>query len=170
MSDALSAPRLLAQAVAYAAFMAVVGYLSSAPRYSPISEDMALVRLSFSHAGARKGGCRRLSPEEIAALPANMRKPMDCPRARVPLLVELYVDGTLLYRESVRPSGLASDGPSTVYERFRIPAGQHTIRAQLRDSERDKGFDYERETSVVLQPRESFVVDFRAETGGFRFF
>ena len=40
----------------------------------------------------------------------------------------------------------------------------------LRDSRRSEGFDYEREAEITLEPGQSFVVDFRAEMGGFLFF
>ena len=38
-----------------------------------------------------------------------------------------------------------------------------------RDSARREGFDYTRSTDIELKPRQNFVVDFRAEAGGFSF-
>lgn len=161
--------RLLAQALLYALFMAFVGYFSFFPSYELLSEEQAIIRLSFSHGSTRSGDCRRFTPEEIAALPASERRPSNCERERLPVLVELYVDGEQIYRASLRPSGIAKDGPSTVYERFQVPVGSHHIRARLRDSDREEGFDYEAETTADLAPLESFVIDFRSETGGFKF-
>ena len=40
---------------------------------------------------------------------------------------------------------------------------------RLRDSARSESFDYEREVEVDLVPGQNFVVDFRAEAGGFIF-
>ena len=170
MGDARMPLRLLAQVVVYAAIMAVVGYLSFQPAYTHLAGDIALLKLSFSHGAERKGECRRLSPEEIAALPANMRRPLDCPRERLPVVVELVLDGELLHREVLPPSGIAGDGPSTVYRRFQLSAGEHHLVARLRDTNRDSGFDYEAERTVRLAPRQNWVVDFRAETGGFLFY
>lgn len=165
----VSAVQVLGQAAVYAAFMAILGYFATLPAYTYVDPGAAVITLSFGHAGARVSECRRLTPEEIAALPANMRRPMDCPRARVPLLVELELDGEAVYRASLPPSGLASDGASSVYERFVVAPGRHRVRVRLRDSRRKEGFDYEMEEDVELVPGRHLVVDFRADTGGFRF-
>ena len=126
-----------------------------------------MVKLSFSHAGERREPCLTLSPEELAALAANMRSGVDCPRERVPVVVEL--DGERVYHASLAPAGLAGDGPSSVYERFEVPAGHHRIRVRLRDTVRESGFDHEDAADVRLVERRSFVIDFRAELGGFQF-
>jgi hypothetical protein len=161
--------RLLVQMMAYAAFVGLIAYFSKSPEYEPLDPNMGLISLSFSHAGARKGECHRLTPEEIAALPPNMRKPLDCPRQRLPLLVELHVDGKLVYRRALPPSGIAGDGASTAYERFAIAPGRHLIKAKLRDTAREQGFDYESEQQILIEPRQNFVIDFRADAGGFKF-
>lgn len=160
--------RLTAQTAAYGVFVAVVGYLSSAPDYRHMDPGMALVRLSFSHAGAPIRPCRRLTQAELEALPPNMRKPTDCPRQRVPLVVEIEVDGERVYRDTLLPSGLHGDGSSTAYARFPVTPGAHRLTARLRDTPRENGFDHEREWQVELRPRQSLVIDFRAETGGFK--
>ncbi|NIR29894.1 MAG: hypothetical protein GWN84_11395 [Gammaproteobacteria bacterium] len=157
------------QILLYAAFAAVVGYLSSSPAYVHHDPDKALIKLSFSHAGEHKGECRRLTPEEIAELPPNMRRPMDCPRERVPLVVELEMDDALLYRGTAPPTGLASDGASTVYERFPVVPGDHTLTVRMRDTNRETGFDYTKSTHVDLVPRQNFVIDFQPQQGGFVF-
>lgn len=162
-------PKILAQFVAYAAFIAPIAYFSMSPEYMYVDPEMGLIRLSFSHAGARKGECRRLTPEEIAALPPNMRKPMDCPRERLPLMVELHVDGERIYQDILPPSGIAGDGASTAYERFVIAPGHHRITAKLRDTARETGFDYESEHQILIEPRQVIMIDFRADAGGFRF-
>lgn len=157
------------QAVVYALFIAILGYLSDSPAYEHFPPDRALIKLSFAHGGARKGGCRKPTAEEIAQTAANMRRKLICPRERVPLLVELEVDGEVQLRESLAPSGLALDGPSRIYRRIELPAGAHRIVARLRDSERDQGFDFENGVDVTLRPGQNFVVGFRAEFGGFVF-
>lgn len=164
----ISVVQIFGQAVVYAAFMAFVGYLATSPAYTYVDPGAALITLSFGHAGAKVSECRRLTPEEIAALPPNMRRPMDCPRARVPLLVALEVDDETLFRASVAPSGLASDGASSVYERFVVAPGRHRVTARLRDSRREDGFDYEMVKEIDFAPGEHIVIDFRAGTGGFR--
>jgi hypothetical protein len=160
---------ILGQAVAYLLFAAVLGVFSAAPSYTYLGPDLALIKLSFSHAAERKGECRRLSPEEIAALPPNMRRTEECPRERLPVLVELELDGRVVARQLLPPAGLHHDGASAVYRRFPVRAGRHQLVARLRDSARTEGFDYERAAQVELVPGQNFVVDFRAEAGGFIF-
>ncbi len=165
----VSAVQILGQAVVYAAFMGILGYFATLPAYTYVDPGAAVITLSFGHAGERVSECRRLTPEEIAALPPNMRRPMDCPRARVSLLVELRLDGEMLHRASLPPSGLAGDGASSVYARFVVTPGRHRVTARLRDSRREKGFDYEMEEDVELAPGQYLIVNFRAGTGGFSF-
>ena len=161
--------RAMAQITLYSVFGLVVATFAVAPSYERVTPDSAVVKLSFSHAGERREPCRTLSPEELAALAANMRSGVDCPRERVPVVVELEIDGERVHHASLQPSGLASDGPSSIYERFDVPAGPHRIRVRLRDSRRESGFDHEGTTDVHLSPRQSFVIDFRSELGGFQF-
>ncbi len=160
---------LAGQFITYVLFALLIGYFSAAPAYVHVDPRKAVIKLSFSHAGASKQECRRLSPDEIARLAPNMRRPLDCPRERVPLFIELEMDGHPLYRASLPPSGLAGDGSASVYQRFTVEAGRHELTARLRDSRRTEGFDYEGRAEVVLGPEQNFVIDFRAETGGFIF-
>lgn len=160
---------LLGQAIAYAAFAGVIGYFSTRPAYTHLDPELALIKLSFSHAGQHKGECRQLSPEDLAKLPPNMRRPLDCPRERLPLQVELVLDGEVLYRGELPPSGLAGDGASTAYRKFPVAPGRHRLAARLRDSARPTGYDYEKEADITLHPRQNFVIDFRPALGGFQF-
>ncbi len=164
----VSAVQVLGQFVVYAAFMAMLGYFATMPAYTYVDPGSAVITLSFGHAGARVSECRRLTPEEIAALAPNMRRPMDCPRGRVSLLVEFELDGETLYRASLAPSGIAGDGASSVHERFVVAPGRYRVTVRLRDSRRAEGFDYEMEEDIELVPGQHLVVDFRAGTGGFR--
>ena len=82
----------IGQIIAYAGFAAVVGFLATRPAYTYLDPEKALIKLSFSHAGAHKEECRRRTQEELARLPPTMRRPLDCNRERVPLLIELEID------------------------------------------------------------------------------
>ena len=161
--------RAFGQLGLYAAFAVAVATFSGYPPYTRVDPGNAVNKLSFSHAGERREPCRTLSAEELAALAPNMRSGVDCVRARVPVTVELEIDGERVYRAALTPSGLANDGPSSVYERFEVPAGRHRVQVRLRDSRRERGFDYERSVEIGLEPRQSFVIDFRAQRGGFQF-
>ena len=161
--------RLLGLLVAYAAFALMVGYFSTQPVYHHVPSGNALIKMNFSHAGQPKQECRQLTQEELDQLAPNMRKPLDCPRERVPLLVELSIDGDLRYRGSVPPTGVAGDGAATVYQKFQVPGGRHQISVRMRDSRRGEGFDYAAEHTFDLAAGRILVIDFEAETGGFKF-
>ena len=63
-----TALRYGAQALLYAAFVAVIGYFSTSPPYEHLSPDEAVLKLSLTHAGARKEACHQRSAEELARL------------------------------------------------------------------------------------------------------
>ena len=46
--------------------------------------------------------------------------------------------------------------------------GEHRLTLRMRDSDRQEGYDYEHDSVVDLRPRQNLVIDFRAETGGFK--
>jgi ferredoxin/coenzyme F420-reducing hydrogenase delta subunit len=137
--------------------------LASAVPWRQLGPDDAVLRLSIRHATAAKIPCKPLTPEELAALKPNMRRPVDCPRERWPVYVELERDGQLLYRGLREPSGLWNDGVASVHRTFRVPAGPHTITVRMRDSGRRDGFDQVRTGTVELSPGQNFVIQF--ETG-----
>jgi hypothetical protein len=165
----ISAPRLIGQGVVYAAIAVVIGYFADSPSYSRFPPDQSQILLSFNHGAKAKGGCRRRTAAEIAKLAPNMRRPLACPRRRLPVVVKLALDGKTLYRASIAPGGLSGDGPAQIYRKFAVTPGRHRLEAWLRDSDRKTGFDYQRAADIVLQPGQRLVVDFRAETGGFVF-
>jgi hypothetical protein len=161
--------KLLLQGLLCVTFATGVGYCSQAPVYRHLDPESALIRLSFSHAAARREPCRRLTPDELAALPPNMRRPTECERARLDLTVEFELDGQLLFSATVPPSGLAHDGVATVYEKFPVAPGRHALAVRLRDTARATGFDYEQSRTVDLEPGRNFVIDFSPSRGGFEF-
>jgi hypothetical protein len=163
-------PSILAwagQAAVYAAAAAVVGYFASSPAYQQVPEGLAQIKISFRHGGVRVEDCKKLTSEETAKLPANKRRANTCARERVPVVVEIRVDGNVAYAEVLQPTGLSGDGPSETYDKILVPAGPHRIEARLRDSKRSEGFDYEKTADVVLQPFQNLAIDFKADRGGF---
>lgn len=164
----MKALRIAAQLALYVPLMAILGYFSTEPRFSIVGPDEALLRVSFIHATERRQPCRERSAEELAKLAPNMRAAQDCPRERSPLLVELELDGKLVLRREVEPSGLRRDGNAAVYERITLPAGRHRIVARLRD--RAQGdFNYVKEQTLELAAGRTLIIDFNAARGGFAF-
>ncbi len=154
------------QALLYGLFALIIGYFSSSPAYQHFPAGEALIKLSFSHEGKRLSPCHQRSAEELAKLPPNMRAPMDCPRERSPVAVEIDLDGTPVYRHTAQPSGLSKDGASTVYHRIAVPAGEHRLAVRLKDDVHAPGFNYRREQMVNLKPGKVLVIDFNQEAGG----
>jgi hypothetical protein len=91
-----------------------------------------LIKLSISHLGDRE--CRKRTPEELAKLPPNMRAPMDCPRERSDIRLEVDLDGQPVFRTVMHPTGLYKDGVSTVYKRFELKAGSHQVAVRMNDN------------------------------------
>lgn len=167
MADQRTQPAAwIGQGLLYAFFAGVIGTFSSWPGYRHLPADQALIKLSFVHHGKLVSECRPLSASELAKLSPNMRAPMKCPRERVPVLVELDIDGEPRVRYSAAPSGLSKDGASAVYQRLAVPAGPHRIAVRLKDSAGAAHFDYTRDEAVSLAPAQVLVIDFDAERGG----
>jgi len=160
--------RYFFQVAAFAAFALGVGYFSASPTYEYASAESAIIKLSLIHATDRVEPCVLLTPAEIAALAPNMRRTESCERERLPLTVELDVDGELILSVQALPAGLWSDGPASVYHRFDMPPGQYQLSARLRDTERAEGWDYTYTQSVNLVAGRYLTITFKAETGGFK--
>lgn len=158
-----------ARILAAGLFAVSAGLFSAWPAFDLIEPGQAVVSLSLTHAGQRVRECRQLTQEELDRLPPNMRKPLDCPRERLPLRVELRAGETVLYAGTLQPSGIWNDGESTVYARFPLPAGEQMLFAGLADSGRESGFDYEGEARLNLRPGQHVVIDFDSAAGVFRF-
>lgn len=163
----IRASALVGQAMTYAVFAAVLGYLANAPSYTRFPPDMAQITLGMVHGGQPKGECRERSREELAKLAPNMRKPRVCPRERLPVAIEIELDGRPLYAASLPPGGLWKDNPSHAYRRFTVSSGRHRLTMRLRDGKRPNGWDYERTEEIVLRPGQNLAVDFKAAAGGF---
>ena len=162
--------RYFGQALVYGLIAVLLGVFADSPVYERFPEDQGQLTLNIAHSGQRLGECRRLTAEEIAALPPLERKPMICEdRGRQVVVVEVELNGELLVGEEVQPSGLFGDGPSQLYANFVVPSGKHRLVARLRDSDRTEGFDYTREETVEIAPRQRLVIEFQAEFGGFIF-
>ena len=161
--------QIILQIIFFVAFSAFVVRFSTAPRYEYASPDMAVLKLSLSHAAQRVVPCVQLTVEQIAAMPAYERRPAKCERERLPMTLELEIDGDLLVSIVAVPSGLWKDGAASVYKRIDVEPGLHRIAVRLRDSARATGWDYSRSDDVVLMAGRYFTVTFNVSTGGFEF-
>ena len=90
--------RLIGQFAVILLLFSAVAAFANWPVYRQVPEGSAIIVLTFVHGADRKAECRKLSAEEIAKLPPNMRKLQDCPRGRRPIYVELDLSGRDLFR------------------------------------------------------------------------
>jgi hypothetical protein len=160
--------RYLVQFAAFVTFALFVGYFSASPPYQYAQAESAVVKLSLSHATDRVVPCTLLTPEEIAALAPNMRRSESCVRARLPLGIELDIDGQNVLSMQAQPTGLWGDGPASIYQRFDLPPGQYRMEVRLRDTARTEGWDYTLVEDVTLTAGRYLTITFRAENGGFK--
>ena len=158
---------IVGQVILYGAFAAFIGYFATSPTYHQIPDDVALIKLSISHLGDRD--CRKRTPEELAKMPPNMRAPMECPRERSDIRLEVDLDGQEVFRTVLHPTGLYKDGVSTVYKRFEVKAGTHQLAVRMNDNLIVPGFKFVQEEEITLAPRQVMVVDFNPDQGGLYF-
>lgn len=159
----------LGQIVLYGLFALAIGVFSQWPRYHPLGADEALIKISVTRLGQPVGECRRLSEEELATLPPNMRDPVQCPRERAPLTMEVDLDGVNVLTRVAEPAGLSRDGASAIYERLVVPAGEQSLQVRFNDDVRPGAKSYERTTDVTLAAGQVLVIDFDAGKGGIIF-
>jgi hypothetical protein len=161
------AAAIAGQVILYGAFAAFVGYFATSPIYKQIPDDVALIKLSISHLGDRE--CRKRDPEELKKLPPNMRSPMDCPRERSDINLEVDIDDQPAVRTVMHPTGLYKDGVSTVYKRFELKAGTHKLAVRMNDNLAKPGFNFVKEEQITLKPAQVMVIDFNPDKGGLFF-
>jgi hypothetical protein len=161
--------RLAGQALAYALFFGAVGVFSNSPPYRHLAPDEATIKLSVRHAGQRLGECRTLGAEELARLPPTMRAPVDCPRERSPLTLELDVNGLTVLQQTIAPRGLHGDGLASSYRRLTVPAGTIEVGVRMKDHPQQQEFPYVSKRRVVLAPAQVLVIDFDAQKREFVF-
>jgi hypothetical protein len=128
---------------------------------------VALIKLSISHLGERE--CRKRTAEELAKMPPNMRAPLDCPRERSDIRLEVDLDGQPILQTVMHPTGLYKDGVSTVYKRFEVKAGSHRLAVRMNDNLVKPGFNFVKEEQISLKPHQVMVIDFNPDRGGLFF-
>lgn len=158
---------IIGQVILYGAFAAFIGYFATSPKYHQVADDVALIKLSISHLGERE--CRKRSPDELAKMPPNMRAPLDCPRERSDIRLEVDLDGQPILQTVRRPTGLYKDGVSTIYRRFEVKAGSHQLAVRMNDNLVKPGFNFVKEERISLKPHQVMVIDFNPDQGGLFF-
>jgi len=89
--------------------------------------DQALVRLSWRAEPIRVEECRTLTDEELAEIPAHMRRSEECTGLYVDYELRLVIDGREAYVDTIAPAGMRRDRPIYVIHDEPILAGDHEV-------------------------------------------
>ena len=116
--------------------------------YAPPKRITPELVVSFKHAGERAGDCRALSPAELKKLPVHMRPAQVCPESRVPVRMQVRVDGRMLLNHAYPPRGLFADSASLATEQFSVPPGIHRVDVQIGDSADTSEWSYQHECEM----------------------
>ncbi len=147
--------------------MGLVWYFSILPPYHQLEDNQALITFTMSHIGKHIVECKKVSYEELMKLPPNMRKPMDCPRERSPVVMELKLNGEVYFSHTAEPLGLYSDQGIDIYKNLKVPAGKHNIQVWLNDDVKVEGPIYELQKEVMISPEQHLIVQFEPGKNGF---
>ncbi len=114
-------------AVCSLALVLALGALSRVPYGAGEGAEQGVLRLSWRLRGARVRECRRLSPEELEALPIHMRRPEVCEGRVAPYRLQVTIDGALVEDTLVSAAGARQDRPIYVWREIHLPVGEHRV-------------------------------------------
>lgn len=149
----------------------VLLYFSDAP-YSFSRTDDSMLKLSIRHLSKRVAECDEFTKlnREAERYREQLRKTdraqmrlngiAGCSRDRYGVYAELFIDNEKRLGKLYEAAGLKKDGPSFVYEEFRISPGHHRIEVRLRDSGETDGFDYSISQDVEFEAGVIRVIGF----------
>lgn len=132
----MSPDRVRQAAMGTATFVVVLGMvaLSRAPwRAHP--DETALLRLSLTARPERIESCRRLSAEELAALPAHMRQEVVCEGRTARYRLEVDVAGARVADDLLAGGGARSDRPIHLLREHDVGPGEHRLVVRLTRAE-----------------------------------
>jgi hypothetical protein len=151
--------------------LALVRLLSFAP-YTTERDAGALVRLAWRARGERVRDCRRLTPEELAKLPAHMRQEEVCEGRVLPYRLAVQLDDRAVVNQLIHGAGAREDRPLYVYQDFKVEAGVHRISIRFTLEGRPEAPGESRlatpprlalDTTLALEPRRVLLVTYDEE-------
>lgn len=110
----------------------------------PNASDDAFVRLSWRTEPLRMEECRTLTEEELARVPAHMRRTEECVGDYVDYELVLGIDDGEPRVDTIKPSGIRRDRPVYVLRDVPVVPGNHRVAVTFRalvppDFESDEG-------------------------------
>lgn len=101
--------------------------LASFVPYTAERDVAAVVRLGWRARGERVNECRRLTPEELAKLPAHMRQTEVCEGRLLPYRLTVSIDSAPVVDRLVHGAGAREDRPLYVFEDLPVTPGPHRL-------------------------------------------
>jgi hypothetical protein len=152
---------------------ALVYFLSTSPTYTFSDENDSSFVIGLKHLTDRVHVCNEeevrlfLENEAKKGVAHSRKRAKSCgSRNRKPLKLKVWLDGKEIVNKVYKPSGLFGDGNTFIFEKFEVHAGEHNIKAAMRDSKEDKEdrYDYSFERNVNFNPKRVVVLDFDSLT------
>ena len=134
-----------------------LGALSRVP-YTPADAGHGVLRLSWRVRGERVQECRRLTPEELEALPLHMRRPEVCEGRIAPYRLRVAIDGSVVEDTLIRAAGAREDRPIYVLRDFPLAPGAHVVDIAFAREGAPAGLTLE--TVVEIRPGRISLVTF----------
>ncbi|MDH3291268.1 MAG: hypothetical protein OEO20_15590 [Gemmatimonadota bacterium] len=140
------------------ATLALVGL--SQVRYTAAVGPDGELRLAWRYRSETVEQCRRLTDDELAALPQHMRRDEICERRLQPWRLEVTLDGTSVADDTVRAKGAREDRPLYVFRQLPLPPGTHALRAVFTPIGESGRAPLELDASVTIETREVVLVTY----------
>lgn len=135
--------RYLVSGLATAALAVILATLSGLPYDAGAADSTALLRLSWRTRAAAVRECREPTPEELAGLPAHMRRDRICDRRVPPHRLRVAVDGRILEDARIEAAGARQDRPLYVHREFPLVPGVHELEVRFFVAEEASGIQTE---------------------------
>jgi hypothetical protein len=119
------AARLALRLAVSLALVAAVGAIAHLPLGEPASG--AALRIALRTHQARIEVCRDLTAEELARLPAHMRRPRECRETPIDYRLRVVVDGEARLERLIRHRGIRRSRPLTVDELLPVAPGVRDV-------------------------------------------
>jgi coenzyme F420-reducing hydrogenase delta subunit/Pyruvate/2-oxoacid:ferredoxin oxidoreductase delta subunit len=132
----------------------LIWHFSDSPGFSVIDRDESLLLFTMIDKGERLVPCTEPTIEELKA-----QNFTECQRERVPVRVELKVDGVKVLSKVYKPRGIRRDGPSYAYEKIIVAPGIHRVSIQIRDSRKVR-YNHAFNEKVMFHAGKVVIIDF----------
>ncbi len=137
---------------------AVIVGLSETP-YPIVTHEKAELVVSFKHAGRVVEKTRNTVADQKDLLP-HMRRARAMERIRLPVRLQVFIDGKKLVDRSYEPGGLFKDGQSIAIEKLVLDEGEHTVSIRLDDSADPNVWNWQETRTLTFEKNRRRVILF----------